>query len=134
VFQTMVDQNIKLFDEWTLVLKSKDMVALASWLDEQVVFRSPAVFKPYQGKRATLLLLSNVIEVFEHFAYHRTWLQTNVWVLEFSAKIKDKDVHGVDIIEWRDGKIVRFDVLVRPFSGLSALREAMGARIGGAKL
>lgn len=119
--------------KWHLIVEQKDAVGLKSLLHNNVVFRSPVVFKPYQGKDAAFLLLSNVLTVFEDFRYDRQFVdhEKRSCVLEFSAKIGKTSIHGVDIIEFdQDSKIVRFDVLVRPYSGATALKEAMGAKLG----
>jgi hypothetical protein len=47
-------------------------------------------------------------------------------MLEFSAKVGDFSLKGIDIIRFgADGRIVEFEVMVRPFKGLTALAEAM---------
>ena len=52
-------------------------------------------------------------------------------VLEFSANVGDKQLKGIDLIRFdTDGKIVDFEVMIRPLNGLQALGEQMGQRIG----
>jgi len=79
------------------------------------------------------MILNTVVGVFEDFVYHRE-LSTadglNV-VLEFSAKVGEKELKGIDMIRFNEqGKIVEFEVMVRPLSGLQALGEQMGQRLG----
>ncbi|HRP12574.1 MAG TPA: hypothetical protein PLK37_16230, partial [Terricaulis sp.] len=51
-------------------------------------------------------------------------------VLEFSARVGDRALKGVDIIQFdAEGRIIDFEVMVRPMSGLQALGAAMGARL-----
>jgi 2,4-dienoyl-CoA reductase (NADPH2) len=51
-------------------------------------------------------------------------------VLEFSARVGEKRLKGVDIIAFdTDGKIVDFEVMVRPANGLQALGEQVGVRL-----
>ncbi len=41
-----------------------------------------------------------------------------------------KDLKGIDLVQFdADGKIVDFEVMVRPLSGLQALGEEMGKRV-----
>lgn len=124
--------------KWHDIVQMRDAEGLREILHEKVVFRSPVVHKPYHGKEAAFLLLSNVLRVFgSNFKYVRSWKNEEKLscVLEFETEIaqdgtKTLGVHGVDIIEFDDlGKIVRFDVMIRPFSAASALKEAMGARL-----
>ncbi|MNY31347.1 hypothetical protein D3C86_1655090 [compost metagenome] len=52
-------------------------------------------------------------------------------ILEFSARVGGKELKGIDMIRFNEqGKIVEFEVMVRPLSGLQALGEEMGRRLG----
>ncbi|MNY75188.1 hypothetical protein D3C86_2144020 [compost metagenome] len=52
-------------------------------------------------------------------------------ILEFSAKVGEKELKGIDLIRFNEqGRIVEFEVMVRPLSGLQALGEQMGQRLG----
>ncbi|MPQ72114.1 nuclear transport factor 2 family protein, partial [Pseudomonas sp. MWU12-2323] len=77
--------------------------------------------------------LNTVFNVFEDFKYHRELATAdglNV-VLEFSAKVGAKELKGIDMIRFDEsGKIVEFEVMVRPLSGLQALGEEVGWRLG----
>jgi hypothetical protein len=49
--------------------------------------------------------------------------------LEFSAKVGDRNVKGVDLIKWnQEGKIIHFEVAMRPLRGVQALFEEMNSR------
>ena len=73
-----------------------------------------------------------MLTVFEDFAYHRELASadgSNV-VLEFSARVGDRELKGIDMIRFDDaGLIADFEVMVRPISGLQALGEEMGRRL-----
>jgi hypothetical protein len=74
-----------------------------------------------------------VIQVLKDFTYHRQLVSDdglNV-VLEFSARVGEKKLKGIDLIRFDEqGRIVEFEVMVRPLSGLQALGAEMGARLG----
>jgi hypothetical protein len=110
----------------------QDLGRLPSILRDDAVFRSPMAFKPYVSAAAVNLILTTVVQVFKDFTYHRTLVSAdglNV-VLEFSATVGDKQLKGIDMIRFdEDGKIVDFEVMVRPMSGLQALGAEMGARL-----
>eukprot|EP01087_Luapelamoeba_hula_P009533 TRINITY_DN2462_c0_g1_i3.p2 TRINITY_DN2462_c0_g1~~TRINITY_DN2462_c0_g1_i3.p2 ORF type:complete len:160 (-),score=29.29 TRINITY_DN2462_c0_g1_i3:79-522(-) len=127
---------------WFEVIKNKDLDRLRAMLSEDVEFRSPVVYKPYRGADAAMTLLSNVMVTFEGLHYVRSWHTTPHSVhadrgrhqdllVEFEAKIGGASVQGVDFIRFdtQSGKIVRFDVMVRPYSGMTALKDAMGKRL-----
>jgi len=76
--------------------------------------------------------LSNVIEGFENFTYHREFISDDgrSAVLEFTADVSGKQLKGIDIISFdQDGLITEFEVLIRPMSGLTALAAQMAPRM-----
>ena len=118
---------------WHKMVASKDLTELPSLLHADATFRSPMAFKPYASAKAVNLILSTVVGVFEDFEYHRELATDDGLnaVLEFSARVGDKQLKGIDLIRFdAEGRIVDFEVMIRPMSGLQALGEQMGARIG----
>jgi hypothetical protein len=117
---------------WHNMVAKRDLSALPSIVHPDAVFRSPMAIQPYQPAAALILVLSTVIQVFEDFTYYRQLASDdglNV-VLEFSARVGDKQLKGIDLVRFdEDGKIVDFEVMVRPLSGLQALGAEMGARL-----
>lgn len=109
-------------------LERGDVVTASEMLADNVVFRSPAVFEPYQGKRATVVLLKAVARVFQDFRYVRTFLEEDGrgMALVFEAKVGNRHVEGVDLIRFdAHGLVDDFRVMVRPHSALEALMAAM---------
>ncbi len=118
--------------QWHKMVDEKDLSKLGNFLSEQAVFRSPMAHTPYPGKMAVYFALSNVIEVFENFTYHRELISETdrSAMLEFTADVSGKTLKGVDIITFNEaGLITEFEVLIRPMSGLSALAEQMAPRM-----
>ena len=118
-------------EKWHQMIQTGDMFALNELLADDVVFRSPVAYKPYEGKHVVFFILTNVIQVFQDFTYHREFYTEdgeNV-VLEFSANVSGKLLKGIDMIRFNEqGKIIDFEVMIRPMSGLAALAEQMSAR------
>ena len=118
---------------WHRMIESRDLTGLPALLHPDATFRSPMAFKPYASAQAVNLVLTTVIGVFEDFNYHRELADTDGLnaMLEFSARVGDKQLKGIDLIRFdADGLIVDFEVMVRPLSGLRALGDEMGRRIG----
>lgn len=119
---------------WHQMVGTGDLSNLSSIVHPDAVFRSPVAFTPYHSAQALILALSTVTKVFENFAYHRQFADLgglNI-VLEFSATVRGKQLKGVDLIRFNeDGKIVEFEVMIRPMSGLQALATEMSARLSG---
>ena len=97
-----------------------------------VVFHSPVVHRPYHGPDQLMPVLWAVAAVLEDFAYGVTYRSDgDGHVLAFSARIGDRTIEGVDIITLdAGGLIAELTVMMRPFSGLAALRDAMAAKLG----
>ena len=117
---------------WHAMIARRDLSPLLELLDEQAVFRSPMAHNPYPGALTVSVILNAVLQVFTDFAYHRELASAdglNV-VLEFSAKVGDRQLKGIDMIRFNEqGKIVEFEVMIRPMSGLQALGEQMAKRL-----
>lgn len=123
----MNDDRLQL---WHKVVFEKDLDLLNELLDENVEFHSPTVWAPKQGKEITAYILSMVIDIFENFEYHREWPDNLNFALEFSASIDDKKIKGIDLIQWNEqGKIIQFEVMLRPMNGLNLMFEKMTDRL-----
>jgi len=108
-----------------------DHEAAMATLAEDVVFRSPAVYKPYEGKETVEQILRLVATVFENFRYTSEWRDGSTTILFFEADVGDRELQGIDILEENeDGLIGGFTVMIRPLSGLQAVAATMAARLG----
>ena len=117
---------------WHRCVMERDMDGLREFLAEDVQFRSPVFWKPKQGREAAMEILGTVIDVFEDFRYHREGLRDDAWALEFSAHVGDTQLKGMDLIQFDDrGRIVDFEVLIRPANALQAVGQEMARRLGG---
>lgn len=118
-------------DAFKAAAEAKDFGAAEELFSPDVVFRSPAVFKPYEGIDALRVLLGTVVQVFEDFRYLDQVETGDTAVLVFEARVGEKQLNGVDVLRFgADGKIAEMMVMVRPLSGLTALAEEMGRRLG----
>lgn len=119
-------------DLWHQMIAKKDLRELHTIVHPDAVFRSPVAISAYTPAPALILVLTNVVQVFENFSYHRQLATDdglNV-VLEFSANVGDKDLKGIDLIRFNEqGQIVELEVMVRPLSSLQALGAEMGRRL-----
>jgi hypothetical protein len=118
-------------EAWHAVATSRDPSGLSDLLADDVVFRSPAVHTPQEGKAITTAYLSAAITVLgPTLTYVREWHADGSAVLEFTASLDGLTVHGVDMLTWNDdGRITDFTVMVRPFKGLQKLIELMAAEL-----
>jgi hypothetical protein len=114
-------------------VESRDLEAIVAALAPDVIFRSPAVYKPYEGRDAVGALLAAVLTVFEDFRYTAQIDDGEREVLVFEARVGDREVQGVDILRFgNDGLVADLTVMVRPMSGMVALANAMQERLSSA--
>jgi hypothetical protein len=117
-------------DRFRAAAEAKDFSAIDDLFAEDVVFRSPVVFKPYEGRDAIALLLGAVSQVFEDFRYNDQVETGDAAALAFSARVGDRELDGIDFLHFdEEGRINRMEVFVRPMSGVNALAEAMAAKL-----
>jgi hypothetical protein len=116
---------------WHAVVASQDLALLDDLLTDDVVFRSPAVFAPQQGKALTIRYLASALLVLgPSLRYISQWHNQDSAVLEFEAELHGIYVHGIDMLRWNgDGKLVSFTVMVRPLRGLEKLIELMARQL-----
>jgi hypothetical protein len=122
-------QNLK---QWHRFVATADEALLTSLLAENVVFHSPALQSPIQGRDAAVLVLTTVVKIFENFNYRRNFIAGPCdAALEFSANVGKWKLKGLDLITFNDaGELVEFEVMIRPLKALQVLAEEMGNRIG----
>lgn len=105
---------------------------LASQLADTVVFKSPVVHTPQEGKAITMAYLTAAGETLggDTFRYTRAFDCGDKAVLEFECVMDGIQVNGVDMIEWNGaGEIIDFKVMVRPLKAIQTVHAAMGAML-----
>jgi SnoaL-like domain len=117
-------------DRFRAAAESKNFSAIDELFAEDVAFRSPVVFKPYEGREAVAMLLGAVVQVLEDFRYTDQVETGDAAALAFSARVGDRDLDGIDFLHFdSDGRVDRMAVYVRPMSGVTALAEAMKRKL-----
>lgn len=137
---------VAVVDRWHEHLRGRLPGGLDELLHDDVVFFSPIVFTPQQGKAITKLYLEaagqalpgegggadGAVERDEGerppgaFRYTKQVLSGHTAVLEFETTVEGKYVNGVDIIRCDDaGQIVEFRVMIRPLQAVNAVHQQM---------
>lgn len=118
------------FQRWHEFVETRNIEILSEILHDDVNFHSPFVWKPKPGKKISTAILMAATATFQDFRYVREIVEGNCWVLEFEARIGDLTLRGIDLIEINDaGKIVDFEVMVRPANALQMLGAEMNRRL-----
>jgi len=113
-------------------VESRDHDRIVALLADDVVFRSPVVFRPYHGRPTLAAILAAVMRVFEDFRYEREIGAAGEpdHALVFRARVGDREIEGCDFLHTNDdGLIDELCVMVRPLSGALALADAMKAEL-----
>jgi hypothetical protein len=114
--------------------EAKDLDLLRETLHEDVVLHSPILFKGFEGREMALIVLSNVIQVFEDFRYLDEVHGDGSVVLRFAAKVDGKfEIEGIDYLTLDDdGRVTDLTVFLRPQKAVQAFNEQMVDRLGAA--
>jgi len=113
-------------DAFRRAAEAKDFSQVEELFTEDVTFKSPVVFKPYEGREALGMILGAVVKVFEDFRYVEQVETGDTAVLVFEARAGDRELQGVDVLRFGENDQVReLIVMVRPMSGMHALADEM---------
>jgi SnoaL-like domain len=116
--------------QWHRIVAESDWDQLPDLLGKDVVFRDPATYEPHHGTAETTAILRTVFSVLQDFTYLRHFGRATGYALEFSARIGDEHVLGVDLIEFdQDGRITDFMVMMRPAGAVLDLAAEVGKRL-----
>ncbi len=119
--------TIQKFHDYVL---ADDHSSVPSLMAEDIKFMPPTYWATWNGRDAVAAVLGHVNEVFQDFEYRRVMGSGNDWALEFQCQVEGLDCVGVDLITLNDdGLMQNFEVVMRPYKTIGALREAMNARV-----
>jgi ketosteroid isomerase-like protein len=130
-------------EQWHAHLRGELPNGLDVLLDDDVVFFSPIVYTPQEGKAVTKMYLEAAGQTLpgdqpsasggdgsSRFRYTKQVLVGDTAVLEFETTVEGKYVNGVDIIRCNDeGRIVEFRVMIRPLQAINLVHAQMKAML-----
>jgi hypothetical protein len=120
-----------LADRFRAAVEGGNVDDVSELFHEDAVFRSPVLFKPYEGRDNVLTVLraaDRTLVSGGRFRYLHQLEDTDarVSILEFATEVDGKQVEGIDKLTFdEDGLIVEVKVMIRPLSAL----QAVGARM-----
>lgn len=132
-------------ERWHAHLRGALPGGLDELLDDDVVFYSPIVYTPQEGKAITTMYLQAAGQTLPgdaasaprdgdasagRFRYTKEVMAGDTAVLEFETTVEGKYVNGVDIIRCNDaGRIVEFRVMIRPLQAVNLVHQQMKAML-----
>lgn len=120
-----------LSDRFRAAVEQRSIDQAAELFREDAAFRSPVVFKPYEGRDRVLKVLraaEQVLGIGTRFRYVHQLEDADdrVAILEFATEVDGRQVEGIDKLTFdADGLITELKVMIRPVSAL----QVVGARM-----
>ena len=117
-------------ENWHLCIEKN--IVDASFMDQEIEFYSPFVYKPIQGIENVMKYLNAANQVInnDHFKYTDEIVGQDSAFLIFETKIEEIYINGVDYIIWnQEQKLTELRVLIRPFKALTLVAETMSQHL-----
>jgi ketosteroid isomerase-like protein len=120
-----------LSDRFRAAVEAGNVEGVPELFHEDALFRSPVLFKPYEGRDHVLKVLQaaeRVLAAGDGFRYVHQLEDPDdrVAILEFATEVDGKQVEGIDKLTFdEDGLITELKVMIRPASAL----QVVGARM-----
>lgn len=126
----MVTEVEGFLKEWHRIVAERDLEALAGALAPEISMGAPPYWARMEGHARVHHLLGLIVNTIEGFTYHREWVQGSELALEFTGRVGELDVQGIDLITLDDRFVItRLDVLIRPMNALEALRDVIAPQM-----
>ena len=112
-------------------VEAHDLDAVMSLMAAEPTLSSPTLHRPFVGAVRVRAVLAAVMQTIEDLHYVDALDGGSTGALVFRGHVGTKALQGVDLFVLDDdGRITDLTVLVRPLSGLVALKEAMTVALG----
>ena len=116
--------------EWHRIVRERDLVGLDRVLDENVSMGAPPYWEKLRGRKLIHHLLGLIVHTIDGFTYHREWCNGSELALEFTGRVGERELQGIDLISLNDNLLVQnLDVLMRPVNSVIALRDAIAPQM-----
>ena len=116
--------------EWHRIVSEKDLSALGRVLAEDISLGAPPYWDKLQGRQLVQHLLGLIVHTIDEFTYHREWRNGRELALEFSGRVGDRELQGIDLISIDENlRIANIDVLMRPLNAVVSLREQIAPQM-----
>jgi hypothetical protein len=124
-----------LSDRFRAAVEQRRISRAPELFHEDAAFRSPVLFKPYEGRDEVLKVLQaaeRVLGIGGRFRYVHQLEEPDdrVAILEFATEVNGKHVEGIDKLTFdADGLITELKVMIRPASALQAVAAQMAEEL-----
>ena len=120
----------RFLEEWHRIVSRKDLDALRGILAEDVSLGAPPYWGRLRGREIVHHLLGQIVGTIEGFTYHREWQNGRELALEFTGRVGELELQGIDLISLDERlRIQSLDVMIRPINAVLSLREIIAPRM-----
>jgi hypothetical protein len=117
-------------ERWHDIVARRDLDGLGGVLADDIALGAPPYWSPLEGRELVSQLLGLIVNTIEGFRYRREWISGSELALEFTGRVGDLDLQGIDLISLdASGRIRRFEVPMRPLNAVLALRESIAPQM-----
>jgi hypothetical protein len=120
-----------LSDRFRVAVEEGNVDQVPELLHEDAAFRSPVLFKPYEGRDQVMKVLRAAEQVLRlggkfRYVHQLEDPDDHVAILEFASEVDGKQVEGIDKLTFdEDGLITELKVMIRPASALQVVGAKM---------
>jgi SnoaL-like domain len=120
-----------LSDRFRAAVEQGNIDAAADLFTENASFRSPVLFKPYEGRDQVVKVLRAAERVLARegefrYVHQLEDLGDRVAILEFATAVEGRQVEGIDKLTFdEEGMITELKVMLRPASALQVVGAKM---------
>lgn len=106
----------KLTQNYIKAFNDKDLKTISSLLDENFILEDPAV-KHLEGKQICLNAINELFEKHSKLSFeaNKIYQDDDTSFIEFILKLDETNLKGMDIIEWKNKKIVKLRAYLYEF-------------------
>ncbi len=110
-------------DEWHRIVAQRDLAALRTILHADVTMGPPLYWQKFADRDVVAHLLGIIVNTIDDFRYHREWCEGRELALEFTGRVGEIELQGIDLITLDDeNRLVNLDVMLRPMNALATLQ------------
>jgi hypothetical protein len=126
----MADPVDGFLEEWHRAVREKNVEALRGLLAPNASIGAPPYWQRIEGSDLVAHLLGVIVRTIDDFTYHRQWRNGSELALEFTGRVGDLDLQGIDLISVNDeGLLAKIDVPMRPMNAVQALQKIVAPQV-----
>jgi hypothetical protein len=117
-------------ERWHRIVAEKDVAALADVLADDVTLGPPPYWEKFEGVELVQHLLGIIVNTIDDFTYRREWIAGSERALEFTGRVDDLELQGVDLISLDgDNRLKSIEVAMRPANAVQALQQRVAPQM-----